>query len=109
MCTYTEYGRKDTRNVKSKSLGGRIMGDFYNLGKKYCFLKYNFVNMVLYTFSRYIDSLKQSTHFNLFPLRWNEEAPRAASCFWGLCSVKSTGSVCSLMPGVPVPTRRLGA
>lgn len=69
MCTYTEYGRKDTRNVKSKSLGGRIMGDFYNLGKKYCFLKYNFVNMVLYTFSRYIDSLKQSTHFNLFPLR----------------------------------------
>lgn len=58
MCIYIEYGRKDIRNVKFKFLGGRIMGDFYNLGKKYCFLKYNFVNMVLYIFLRYIDSLK---------------------------------------------------
>lgn len=97
------------RNIKSKSLGAKIMDDFCNLRKKVLFKNYNLVNIDLYIFPRYLSSLKQNIDFYLFPFRWNEEAPRAASYFWGLSSVKSIGSVCSLMPGVPVPTQRPGA
>lgn len=44
-------------------------------------------------------------HTTLFfvHFRWNVEAPRAVSCFWGLYSAESTGLVCCPMPGIPIP------